>query len=60
MAEEDGARRVKRGLATVFGELESLFASDQIGAVSIAIVLRSGNVRHLTCFDDVCWIFDQS
>ena len=52
MADEAGAARVKRGMASILGELETLFGKDDIGAVSIAVVRRDGNVRHLTCFDD--------
>lgn len=52
MADEDGAVRLKRGMASILDELESLYAEGKIGAVSIAIALRSGDVRHLTAYDN--------
>ncbi len=52
MPDEDNAVRLKRGMASILGELEMLWTRDEIGAVSIAIALRSGDVRHLIAHDN--------
>lgn len=52
MIGEDGATRVKRGMAAILDELETLYAADQIGAISISIVRRDGDVRHLCAHDN--------
>jgi hypothetical protein len=52
MPDEDGALRFKRGMASIIDEMTALYARDEIGAVSISIVLRTGDVRHLTAYDN--------
>lgn len=39
-------------MATILGELETLYAADKIGALQINIALRDGNVRTLKSYDD--------
>lgn len=51
-AEQAPGDRYKSGLATILGELETLYAKDQIGALQINIALRDGNVRTLKAYDD--------
>ena len=45
MADEYGAMRLRNALSSIRAELETLYSRDEIVAVSIAISLRSGNVR---------------
>lgn len=52
MTDEEAKEQWRHGMASVLGELEELYARDQIGAVSISIAYRDGNVRHLKCYDD--------
>lgn len=42
--------RWRRGMASILGELEKLYDRDEIGAVSICIALRDGNIRHLQSY----------
>lgn len=42
--------RFKRGMADILGELETLFAKDEIGAVQINIALRSGDIRTMRVY----------
>lgn len=51
MSEEPVQERWRRGMASCLGELEQLYTKDEIGAVSISIALRDGNVRTLKCYD---------
>jgi superfamily I DNA and RNA helicase len=44
--------RLRQGMASILGELESLYAKDAIGAVQINIALRDGDIRTLKCYDD--------
>ncbi len=39
--------RLRRSMAAYLGELETLFRADDIGAVSIVVALRNGDVRHM-------------
>jgi hypothetical protein len=48
----DDPRRFKEGLGSILGELELLFAKDQIGGIVVSIALRDGNVRSLGVYDD--------
>ena len=48
----EGANRLKRSMALILSELEQLFERNELGAVSIAIALRNGDVRHLTAYDN--------
>ena len=52
MADEDGTARWRRGMASILSELEELYMQDKMGAVSIAIALRTGDVRHLISYDN--------
>ena len=51
MIENDPEERWRHGMASILGELEQLYDRDEIGAVSISIALRDGNVRHLSSYD---------
>lgn len=46
------SERLKQGMASILGELETLYSRDMIGAVQINIALRDGNVRTLKAYDD--------
>jgi hypothetical protein len=48
----DPKERLKHGMASILGELETLYSQDLIGAVQINIALRDGNVRTLKAYDD--------
>lgn len=49
---EAAKERMRRGMAEILGELETLFSRDEIGAVQINIALRSGDIRTLKVYDD--------
>lgn len=49
---EDNDTRMRRGMAGILGELETLFANDEIGAVQINIARRDNTVRTLFACGD--------
>lgn len=52
MTDDAGKDRLKRDMASMLDVVETLYATDRIGAIQICIALRDGNVRTMLAYDD--------